>query len=141
MDYSFPKKKKNETRTAPRDEENIDDEEDEERSDSEEEGKNDKNKNGRRYQIGYILVKQRFRNGVKCCESYPGADIASDHKLVAKRKFVKLKKLRKARRRPKWDIERLKKNCISFQKSVEDTIKPIQEGVSMKDGQNLKVPS
>ena len=38
--------------------------------------------------------------------------------------FVKLKRLWKARRRPKWDIERLKKNSIPFQKSVEDTIKP-----------------
>ena len=72
--------------------------------------RDDKHKNGRSYQIDYILVKQRYRNGVKCCKSYSGADIASDHKLVAMRMFVKLKKLRKARRRRKWDIERLKKN-------------------------------
>ena len=38
--------------------------------------------------------------------------------------FVKLKKLRKARRRLKWDIESQKKNSIPFQQSVEDTIKP-----------------
>ena len=38
--------------------------------------------------------------------------------------FVKLKRLRKARRRRKWDIERLKRNSIPFQKSVEDKIKP-----------------
>ena len=37
--------------------------------------------------------------------------------------LVKLKTLRKARRRRKWDIERMKKNSIPFQKSVEDTIK------------------
>ena len=37
--------------------------------------------------------------------------------------LVKLKKLRKARRRRRWDIERLKRNSIPFQKSVEDTIK------------------
>jgi hypothetical protein len=73
--------------------------------------------------IDYILAKQRFRNGVKCCKSYPGADIASDHKLVAMKMF-KLKRLRKPRRRRKWDIERLKRNSIPFQKNVEDTIKP-----------------
>jgi hypothetical protein len=38
--------------------------------------------------------------------------------------FVKLKRLRKPRRRQKWNIERLKKNSIPFQKNVEDIIKP-----------------
>src|SRR6476469_9441440 len=35
------------------------------------------------YQIDYILVRQRFRNSVKCSWSYPGADVDSDHNLVA----------------------------------------------------------
>ena len=53
---------------------------------------------------------------MKCCKSYPGADIASDHKLEAMNMFVKLKRLRKARRRQKWDIESLKRNSIPFSK-------------------------
>ena len=36
-----------------------------------------------RYQIDYILIKNRFRNSVKCAKTYPGADIFSDHNLVA----------------------------------------------------------
>ena len=56
--------------------------------------------------------------------------MASDHKLVAVKIFVKLKTLRKARRKQKWDIERLKRNSIPFQKSLEDKIKP-------KSGRNV----
>ena len=39
----------------------------------------------RRYQIDYILVRQRYRNCVKSSWSYPGADVDSDHNLVAMR--------------------------------------------------------
>ena len=35
-----------------------------------------------RYQIDYIMVRQRFKNQVKDCRSYPGPDIDSDHTLV-----------------------------------------------------------
>jgi endonuclease/exonuclease/phosphatase family metal-dependent hydrolase len=35
-----------------------------------------------RYQIDYILVRERYKNKVKQCKSYPGADIKSDHNLV-----------------------------------------------------------
>ena len=114
-----PRKKRDATSTTSIDEE---DKEDEEERDEEE--RNEADKNGRRYQIDYILVKQRYRNGVKCCKSYPGADIGSDHKLVAMKMLVKLKKLRKPRRKRKWDVEFLKRNSIPFQKKVEDTIKP-----------------
>ena len=48
-----------------------------------------------RYQIDYILVKKRFRNGVKNARSYPSADNYSDHNLVMARIKVKLKKLQK----------------------------------------------
>ncbi|VVC27559.1 Endonuclease/exonuclease/phosphatase [Cinara cedri] len=35
-----------------------------------------------RYQIDFILVRNRFKNQVKSCKTYPGADINSDHNLV-----------------------------------------------------------
>lgn len=35
-----------------------------------------------RYQIDYIMVKNRFKNQVKESRSYPEADIDSDHNLV-----------------------------------------------------------
>ena len=46
----------------------------------------------RRYQIDYILVRQRYRNGVKKACSYPGADVESDHSLVGMKMRVTLKK-------------------------------------------------
>ena len=45
----------------------------------------------RRFQIDYILVKQRFRNPVKDCKNYPGADISSDHNLIAMKCQLKFK--------------------------------------------------
>ena len=53
----------------------------------------------RKFQIDYVLVKQCFRNGVKSSQSYPGADIDSDHNLASMRINVKLKKIVKARER------------------------------------------
>ena len=73
-----------------------------------------------RFQIDYILIRQRYRNGVKCCKSYPGADAFTDHSLVAMQMRVKLKKLRRVRRKQKWDTECLKRNNIPFQRSVEN---------------------
>ena len=58
----------------------------------------------RRYQIDYILVRQRYRNSVKSSWSYPGADVDSDHNLVAMRLKLKLKKIprRKNRKSGSW---------------------------------------
>lgn len=36
-----------------------------------------------RYQIDYILVKNRFKNQVKFIKSYPNADCDCDHNLLA----------------------------------------------------------
>src|SRR3990170_4212832 len=49
-----------------------------------------------RYQIDYIMVKQRYRNSLKSSWSYPGADVDSDHNLVAMRVQVRLKRIKKA---------------------------------------------
>ena len=35
-----------------------------------------------RYHIDYILIKQRFRNHVKNCKSYPSVDVNSDHNPI-----------------------------------------------------------
>lgn len=35
-----------------------------------------------RYQIDYILVKNRFKNQIKCCKTYSNADCDSDHNPV-----------------------------------------------------------
>ena len=35
-----------------------------------------------RNQIDYILIRNRFRNSIKKCKTYSGADINSDHNPV-----------------------------------------------------------
>ena len=90
-------------------------------------------------QLDYILVRQRYRNGVKCSRSYPGPDVFSDHNLVAMQMKVTLKKLRRARKKQKWNIEKLKLNNIPFQRSVEEKIKTLsgrdinQKWIDMKE--------
>jgi len=45
-----------------------------------------------RYQIDYILVKNRFKNQVKFSKSYPSADCDSDHNLLAMKCELRYKK-------------------------------------------------
>jgi hypothetical protein len=44
-----------------------------------------------RYQIDYILVKQRFRNSIRDVKTLPGADIDSDHNLTSSTSANKIK--------------------------------------------------
>ena len=75
-----------------------------------------------RFQIDYILVRQRYRNSVKCSRSWPGSDANSDHKLVAMKMNIKWKTLKRVKRNPKWNIELLKKNNLPFQRGVEEAM-------------------
>ena len=53
-------------------------------------------------------MKERFRNQVKNCKTYPGADIDSDHNLVVMHCELKFKKLAKKSRTYKLNVDRLK---------------------------------
>ena len=75
-----------------------------------------------RYQIDYILVRQRYRNSVKSAKSYPGADIDSDHNLVAMKMRVELKKMHRGKQVRKWDLEKMKKEGWRFRETVEETL-------------------
>jgi hypothetical protein len=75
-----------------------------------------------RYQIDYILVRQRYRNSVKSAQSYPGADADTDHNLVAMRVKLKLKKLKRGKNRRKWDMEKLKANQKQFRFGIENDV-------------------
>lgn len=44
-----------------------------------------------RYQLDYILVNQIYKNPVKVCKRYPGADIDSDHIPVILTSGLRLK--------------------------------------------------
>jgi len=46
---------------------------------------------------------------VKNARSYPGADVDSNHNLVAMKCSVRMKKLQKTRRQKKWDMENLRR--------------------------------
>ena len=62
-----------------------------------------------RYQIDYILVRERYKNQVKQCKSYPGADINSDHNLVLMESLLRYKKIKKTKQEPRWDSKMLAK--------------------------------
>jgi len=95
-----------------------------------------------RYQIDYIMVKQRFRNQVKNCKTFPGADIDSDHNLVVMKCNLKLKTLAKKKQSNKLATERLKEENIraeyqrmtnelvsNTRREVEEEWKDIKEGL------------
>jgi endonuclease/exonuclease/phosphatase family metal-dependent hydrolase len=61
-----------------------------------------------RYQLDYVLVKQRFRNSVKDVQTLPGTDIDSDHNLLVAKICTRLKKImRFHKKKPRWDLEKL----------------------------------
>jgi len=58
-----------------------------------------------RNQIDYMLAQRRWISSVCKCRSYPGADIDSDHVLVAMKLRLKLQRLKKrACRVPSYDF-------------------------------------
>jgi hypothetical protein len=61
-----------------------------------------------RYQIIYILAKQRFRNSIRDVKTLPGADIDTDHNLLLAEVQTRLKTIKRAgKRNPKWNFEKL----------------------------------
>lgn len=61
----------------------------------------------RRSQLDYILMKQRYRNQIKSCHSYPGPDIDSDHTLVLAKCNISFKRTKRSVKK-KWRTEGLK---------------------------------
>jgi energy-coupling factor transporter transmembrane protein EcfT len=60
------------------------------------------------HQLDYILVKHRFRNSVKDVQTLAGADIGSDHNLLATKICTRLKKIIWfQKRQPQWNLEKL----------------------------------
>ena len=62
----------------------------------------------KRYQLDYILLGQRYRNGVKNCRARPGADCNSDHNLVRLDMRIRLKRIRYPKIRKRINLEVLK---------------------------------
>ena len=62
-----------------------------------------------RNQIDYILIRNRFRNSIKRCKTYPGADINSDHNPVVANVGIKLKSCKIEKKEDNnYDVDYLK---------------------------------
>jgi len=87
-----------------------------------------------RYQLDYILVRQRYRNSVKNARSYPGVDIDSDHNLVMMTVAVRLKQnMKRSKRRKKWKLEGIEGKAADFNEGI---LRELQGG---NDGQQRTV--
>ena len=72
----------------------------------------------KRFQLDYILVRQRYRNSVKKACSYPGADADTDHNLVLMKTKLKLKKMKMKKSQKKWNIKKLKEKEREFNSDI-----------------------
>jgi len=73
-----------------------------------------------RNQIDYIAINNRYRNNVKNCRTYPGADIGSDHNPVVLKLKIKLKILKQKQPRTlKYDVSVLVNSDTKVKYSVE----------------------
>src|SRR6476619_642208 len=84
----------------------------------------------RRYQIDYILVRQRYRSSVKSSWSYPGADVDSDHNLVAMRLKLKWKKIPRKKQQKKWKLDSLVTKVELFRKDIEEEVQCFRQGTT-----------
>ena len=78
-----------------------------------------------RYQLDYIMIRSRYRNTVRNCHIYPGADVNSDHNLgAANLKQVRYKNIKGARNRLKWNLSTLANEEIKkkYMNEVENAV-------------------
>jgi hypothetical protein len=91
-----------------------------------------------RYQLDYILVRERYRNSVKNSHAYPGADADTDHNLVAMSVFLTLKNLKRKKNKKRWNRDKLKSCGVEFTEAVESRIKYELQGTVDQKWQTLK---
>jgi hypothetical protein len=81
-----------------------------------------------RHQIDYVLVKQRFRNQVKICKTYPEADTDSDHNMVLMKCNLKFKSM--VKRKPQGrDVRKLRETevRVAYEQKIDEMIPDKQE--------------
>ena len=83
-------------------------------------------------QIEYILVKKRFRSGIKTARTrtFPGADVGSDHDMVMMIFQTRLKSSRKPTQPRIWfDLEKLNDPTVmsAFQATIGGRFAPLAE--------------
>ena len=80
-------------------------------------------------QIDYIMINKRFCNAVKQSNSYPGADINSDHTLVIAKILIRMRKLQVAKQQAKYQLRKLCEDISvrkEFQLKVPNRIEKLQ---------------
>ena len=80
-------------------------------------------------QIDYILVKKRFRSGIKIARTrtFPGADVGSDHGMVMMTFQARLKNsMKPTQPRIRFDLEKLKDPTVmnAFQATIGGRFAP-----------------
>lgn len=89
-----------------------------------------------RNQIGYILVNSRFKNAVKNCHTYPGADCNSDHKLLVAKCQISMNNQKKDEEGyQQLDIAKIKSKHVQrrFQQELEK-----QKEDAQNEGQDIE---
>lgn len=77
-----------------------------------------------RFQIDYILINQRFKNSIKNPKTYPGADLDTDHNLLAAELKTRLKHVKKKTTYKKWNTEKLRMNEEEkYQNDIEEKLR------------------
>ena len=92
-----------------------------------------------RNQIDYIMIRQRFRNSIRQCRTYPGADVESDHNPVVAKMNFKLKKIETSKTPNKVDVTKLLNPEIQNQYSikVQNRFSILFEEISVGQNQNV----
>lgn len=72
-----------------------------------------------RYQLDYILVKQRHRNSITRACTFPGADADTDHCMVAMKTKIRFRRAKVKKAQKKWNLRKLAKLEKEFNKEVE----------------------
>jgi hypothetical protein len=83
-------------------------------------------------------VRERYRNSVKNCHAYPGADADTDHNLVKMSVFLTLKNVKCKKTKKRWNREKLKSCGVKFAEAVDRQIKYKFKGSIEQRWQKLK---
>lgn len=91
-----------------------------------------------RFQIDYILINQRFKNSIKNAKTYPGADLDTDHNLLAAELKTRLKHVKKKTTYEKWNTEKLRMNeAEQHQNDIEEKLTLLTPQDSVKEDWNI----
>uniref|UniRef100_A0A8D8UAM4 Craniofacial development protein 2 n=1 Tax=Cacopsylla melanoneura TaxID=428564 RepID=A0A8D8UAM4_9HEMI len=91
-----------------------------------------------RFQIDYILINDRFKNSIKNAKTYPGADVHTDHTLLAAEVRTRLKHIKKKSTFKKWNTEKLKTSeAEQYQSEIEEKLMNIAPQECVKEEWNI----